>query len=256
MDNYANYADILDNPFAVDFSAISFNEPPKKQYMPIYKRQYAHDTSEYYKALRVRKMDPITLIELDSEISFEYKFMWDPYTGDILEPDPHGSLWFDPNVLIKYFHTNRLNQLWVEPKDEQNGYFEGYYDVALGCGSEIYIQSRGHHPERYLFRLPIIDCYLTSDHKGSVITMGPILSDEDIALIDSLAAKTTDLYKKTYGVHRPSLTRIKYLYDQALSMTPNIEMYENDETLKDVDTQSLYEKANRNAVDQLKKIKG
>ena len=263
MDNYTDFtsiADLSDMTFT-DFNLVTFGsqddgKKTKKKKTNnksnLYEQDFAHDTLEYYKAMLVRKMDPITMQEIDPKTAFEFKYMWDPYTGERTVTDPYGSLWFDPNILIKFFHTNRLNELWVEPKDETDGYYQGYYADALGRGSNMYIQSRGFHPERYLFRLPIVNCYLTKDHNESIITMGPVLTNEEITKIDDLAAQTGDLYKQMYRVQRPNLALIKYYYDEAISMTPTIINECND---KD-NLQSFYDKANRIAVDKLKVIRG
>jgi len=220
----------------------------------LYNKEYSHTTTEYYKALRNQKMDPISMQNINSNTSFAFKYMWDPYTGERLDEDPYGPLYFDPHNLIKYFYTNRLNGLWVEPVDEQGGYYEGYYDDGLGCGEDMFINSRGHHPERYLFRLPIIDCYLTNDHNDSVITMGPVLTNDEISLIEELSKQNKDNYKKLFGKEKPNLINIKKNYDQAISKTPKIDDHNNANKNSD-ELKELYNRANRKAVDLLVKMK-
>ena len=258
MDGFASFEDMID--FSSVLDTVSFDDKQEQTHnkppIPnnLYKQKYSHATLEYYKAMRIRVMDPITITELNPSHAFEFKNMWDPYTGERLEHDPYGSLWFDPNILIKFYYTNRVNQLWAEPIDEHNGYYEGYYADAVGRGNDIYIQSRGYHPERYLFRLPIHDCYLTTDHNDAVITMGPLLSDDDVKRIDYLASLPGETYRRSYGKKRPTLATIKFLYEQAVSMTSIIEMPEV--PLGAVEMQSLYDKANRLAVDKLRAMHG
>lgn len=215
---------------------------------------YDKRTIEYYKVMRSRKMDPILSMDIDDKISFEYPYIWDPYTGNashVLDPD--GPLSFHPDVLIHYFYTNRLNNLWVEPVDDiVNGYFQGYYDMAVGTGENVAIQGRGEYPEKYLFRIPIIDCYLTKDHNDMVVTMGPKLSDADIATIYNKALKLGDNYKLMFGRNRPNLIKMKEYYDQALSTKPS---YDKDLSNISVEKkQEIYYKLNRVAVDCLRSM--
>ena len=249
MDNFVNIS--FDN---ISFDNISFdNISSNKPKINLYDKKYSHTTLEYYKAMRIRKMDPITMQDIESENVFAFKYMWDPYTGERLGEDPYGPLYFDPHNLIKYFYTNRLNGLWVEPVDVSSGYYEGYYDDALGCGEDMFINSRGYHPERYLFRLPIIDCYLTDDHNNSIITMGPKLTNDEIQLIERLSNK--DNYRNLFGFNKekPNLIHIKKLYDQAISQTPSITLIDN---LSNEEIKKLWNEANRKAVDNLVHLKG
>lgn len=221
--------------------------------------EYDNDTMEKYRVLRKRKMDPVLHIELEEKYSFQFKYKWDPYTGERLEEDPHGPLYFDPDTLIKHFYVKRLDKLWVNPKDEQAGYFEGYYDDGVGAGEDFYIKGRGYHPEWYIFRLPIIDCYLTKNHNKQHITFGPKLTDNEIIEIEQLANLRPDNYKKMFGYNRPSLIQIKKLYDTAISQTPNLSNIINMENINDIPQErltELYYKINRDAVTALSNIKG
>ena len=232
-----------------DFTGISINNKPKITKAPKKEKKkeedskyitsngnkiiYDNQTMQYYRVLRARKMDPLFNQELNDTNGFKYKYQWDPYTGEILiknlrhgslekesvlaVEDPYGPLYFHPDNLIKYYHTNRLRNLWEDGSDEANGYFEGRYDDLVGIGEEFHIQSRGNFPERYLFRLPITDCYLTKDHEEKFITLGPKLTDEDAKEIDRLAALWGDSYRQQYGKHRPSLVIMKKLYDTAIN---------------------------------------
>ncbi len=212
---------------------------------------YNDTTMEYYKVLRRRKMDPIFNQELKDENSFQFKYMWDPYTGEILKEDPYGPLYFHPDNLIRDFYVNRLRGLWIEDNDEANGYYQGYYDTLVGIGDDFHIVSRGHFPERYLFRLPTVDCYLTKDHDERFITLGPKLTDNDAKEIDRVAMLWGDYYKRTYHKERPSLYKIKQLYDQAISKCPEIGETTN---LPLAERNKKYSQANMNAVDQLRQL--
>lgn len=212
-------------------------------------------TTEYYRILRMRKMDPIISVELDESKCFKFYDKWDPYTGERSDKDQDGPLCFHPDVLIQYFHVNRLNNLWVEPIDDNEGYhFQGYYDIAVGSGEDIFVQSRGFCPDKYLFRLPITDCYLTKDHNNNFITLGPKLTDDEIIEIERLANLYGDNYKNMFGKRRPSLSLMKKYYDQAISKNP---VLENIDTagLSEQKIQELKDKYNRFAVENLKKIK-
>lgn len=240
-------------PFTpVDFEPVEFfdQETPKETpQKPII--EYDNYTKEKYRVMRKRVMDPITYVDLNERYSFKFPYKWDPYTGERLSEDEDGPLYFDPDVLIKYFYTKRLDKLWVKPSDEQGGYFSGYYDDGLGAGEEFFVSGRGEHPEWYLFRIPIIDCYLTKDHNKQVITFGPKLTDEEVEEIDRIAQLRPDNYKSMYGYNRPSLKKMKELYDNAISKTPNISSSVQITNLK-----QAYFEANKQAVDLLIKMKG
>lgn len=257
-DSYnVDFGEELDNKFnSKIFNNYNHNHNYKKEicYLKNGKKiTYDHRTEEYYRILRMRKLDPITNHEVDESTGFIFEYEWDPYTGERLDKDPYGPLYFDPDQLIKYFYTNRLSKLWVDPVDDINGYFEGYYDDGVGAGEEFFIPGRGFHPEWYLFRLPIIDCYLTKDHNQQIITMGPKLTESEIIEIDRKAKMKGNSYKQMFSSERPSLIEIKKLYDQAISKNPYIE---NANSLNDNELQQAKSDINISAVEQLKKMKG
>lgn len=241
------YDDLL-----VDFSdvpdVIQTTTEPKIEKKVI---EYDKETTEKYRVWRLRKLDPF-YNEVDDNYGFKFKYKWDPYTGERQEEDSDGPLYFDPDHLIKYFHTKRLDHLWVNPVDETHGYFEGYYDSGVGAGEDFYIASRGSHPEWYMFRIPINDCYLTKDHNKQFITFGPKLSDDEIIEIERLANQRPDNYRMLFGKPRPSLTLMKKLYDQAIAMKPTI----GHQIKKGEDVQIYYNKINRQAVDKLVAMNG
>jgi hypothetical protein len=257
FNDFTDYQDEAANDMTVNYDQMSSNSIISDIKSPKYDIAFSKYTTETYRVLRLRKMDPITLQDLDEKTSFEFPYMWDPYTGERLGKDPFGSLWFDPNSLIHFFYKNRLNNLWDNETDESNGYYSGSWGDGLGCGDEMFIQSRGHFPERYLFRLPIIDCYLTNDHKESIITMGPKLTSDEIKQIEELAKLTGNSYKQMFGKNRPSLQTIKKLYDVAIDPTPDISaIMDDDKNYTVSELNELYYKTNMDAVNHLRQISG
>lgn len=210
---------------------------------------YNDTTMETYRVMREINMDPILFDIVNKSIAFKYPYMWNPFTGEKTGIDPYGPLTFHPDSLIHYIYESRLNGLWIEPVDnDDNSHFEGYYGAAVGAGQDIFIKSRGSHPERYLFRLPIIDCYWDKNFSNySVVTMGPILTNEEIELIDKLGNKAGDYYYRTFGRDRPSLKEIKFWYDMAINKNPVI----NKEFLTEQQKIEERNRINRFAVDKL-----
>lgn len=228
------------------------------EYSKDYSKEFEKRTNMFYKVMRTRKCDPILNMDLDDDYCFKFAEMWDPYTGTREKKDPHGPLCFHPDALIRYYYLNRLKGLWVEPVDEVSGYYEGYYDCHVGAGENIEIQSRGECPEKYLFRVPVQDCYLTPDHNHSFITMGPRLTDDEIKNLETIAETKPKSYKEMFGSERPKISRIKYYYDQAISKTPDISKLITELTVEERNDpekiMELYYRANRIAVDELIKM--
>lgn len=254
----------FDDDFDIDFSEISNELEQINFHKHELTLEYDMATKEKYRVMRKIKLDPIAYHEISDEFAFKFPYKWDPYTGERTVVDPDGPLFFDPDILIKHFHTKRLDKLWGGPIDDvQTGYFSGYYDDAVGIGNEFNCIGRGLRPEWYLFRLPIIDCYLTVDHNKQFITLGPKLTDEEIDNIDKLAKLRPDNYIKLFGCHRPSLKLIKQLYDNAISKAPSISLQgfgknivlgtEYNENQMTVES---YGHLNRKYVEMLKKIVG
>lgn len=216
-----------------------------------------------YLTNRRNKIDPILLIELpinsmnDKDI-FKFNYQWNPYTGSRTIIEKNGPLCFDPDTLIHYFYTNRLRGLWTpghfEYEDGENFWCEGSYGDCVGNGPEFNIKSRGNHPERYLFRLPIPDCYLTKNHFEQSITMGPTLNDEEIKDLYKLSKKYKDNYKLRFNKERPNLLTMKKWYEIAISKTPEKLTNYHTEGLEGEILYTLREEINRNYVDLLKKL--
>ena len=130
--------------------------------------------------MREMRLDPITQNKVNEKYCFEFKYMWNPVTGERTEEDKYGSLCFDIHTLTYNFYMNRLRMLWKEGETINNIKYEGYYGDGIGAGEELNIVGRGNHTNQYLFRLPIIDCYLEDDFNLSIITMGPKLTRDEI----------------------------------------------------------------------------
>jgi len=179
-------------------------------------------TCLYYKSHRIQKTDPITFDDLMDTNAFKFYNMWDPYTGKRIEVDPYGPIYLNPITLLHHFYQYRLNNLWIDQSDEADGVYTGYYGDGVGAGEDFEVIGRGIYPEKYLFRLPIPNCYLKKKHDMSLITMGPKLTDDEISHIDNLITKYWKhdmLYKKIYN-KIGSLKNLKYYYDIAISKNP------------------------------------
>lgn len=204
----------------VDFSDVDQQDIGEKKPDPetVYFQTYDNTTCQYYRSHRTQKTDPITFDTLSDDNSFEFPYMWNPLTGERKEADPFGSLRFHPINLLQHFYTMRLKCLWI---DGQDGY-EGYYGDYVGAGQECEITCRGIYPERYLFRLPIPNCYLKKGQNLSVVTMGPILTNREICEIDRLLTDkwcNHRIYMRLYN-KIGSLFKLKHYYDVAISKDP------------------------------------
>lgn len=212
---------------------------------------YDNETMVRYKTLRERKMDPLYDLDLNSDTkAFVFKHQWNPFTGERLGDDPYGPLYFHPDSLIRYFHTNLLNNLWISgTQDESGNYYEGYYGPGLGAGKNFLINGKTY-PEKYLFRLPITDCYISTNiDVSSFVTMGPLLFDKEIEEIQIIAeTHYKNDYFMMYGTERPSIVAMKKAYDDAIrdkaDLTANFALT----------TEEFMSKFNRDAVDKLKKL--
>jgi hypothetical protein len=201
-----------------DFEPISFNNLKKNKNSNEDKKvkidhnyiNYDLTTRETYRMKRILKIDPLTDKQLNDKKDkiFYFYDKWDPITGERMGADPIGPLCFNALELYGYYFSNRCKGLWYAPENN----FQGYYGELLGSGKDININSRGSNPEKYLFRLPIIDCYLADKHNYSLITFGPILTDDEINTIDNLIS----------GGIRIPLKEIKVCYDKALEKNPDI----------------------------------
>ena len=201
--------------------------------------EYNLTTTEKYRVKRILEIDALTGDEIKNKLKFKYYNKWNPYNGEITGIDDVGPLCFDAYKLYMYYLENCLNGLWIQP----DLYYEGTYGEYLGCGKTFSLLSRNESPEKYLFRIPIIDCYILKIYENkNIVTYGPELSDEDINKID--------IFILNYGF--TPLKTIKKYYDMALSNEPkqiiNVKCNHYHEKM------TLQENMNKYYVDQLFKI--
>ena len=213
--------------------------------------KYDEMTMDTYRIMRKMKIDPLSKNIVEPEECFEFPYQWDPYTGERKEADPYGPLCFNIYHLVKFFYTTRLRKLWVEPQREGDDMFEGYYDVGIGAGKTFKVQSRGYHPQWYIFRLPLDDCYLTEDHNGQVVTFGPELMKEELQEIDDKMEKIKRKYKQLFSSYPPSLVKMKKYYDKAIDPSPQIFCDEELDPTELIDHMNKY---NRRYVDKLRNM--
>ena len=229
---------------AVDFSLITKNS----NFNDKISNDIEYDkTTETYRVKRLLKIDPFTDLEIPKSLLFEFSDSWNPYTGIRSDKDLSGPLCFNALVLYDYFYSNRYKGLWHPP---ENGY-QGYYGDYIGITKSIKIKSRGSYPERYLFRLPIVDCYLPTNHNYSSITIGPEFTNDEIYEIDAIILKH---HPKRFLSKFLTLSMIKYYYDNALNPNPDKNCYEImtfKKSYPDLDESEIIEKYNRYWVDML-----
>ena len=237
----------------IDFNTISANNKDivtKNDNMS----KYDKTTTETYRIKRLYHIDPLTDEEVLEHVAFKFYDIWDPYTGIRTSMnvngihtsiDLNGPLYFNAQKLYEYYFDNRYNGLWNQP----SGVYEGYYGELLGTGLNLEIKSRGSNPQKYLFRLPIIDCYLPIDHNYSLVTFGPLLTDLEIDLIDNILIK---------GFIRPiiSLKKIKFYYDCALNNdVNNTEFLKYHKIWNNLSVTDALDKFNRKYVNELIMLK-
>ena len=208
----------------IDFSLVEQKGIGDKKEDPLknYLSKYDDTTCVYYKSHRIKKTDPITFDELNDEIAFKFPYVWDPYTGLRLGEDPSGPLYFHPMNLLNHIYQSRLKTLWVEASDENNGFYEGYFGEGVGQGEDFEIVGRGIYPERYVFRIPIQNCYLKKNHKMTLVTMGPKLTDCEIHELDRLIIKHWSRHRLYNRIYKKigSLYKLKCYYEIAISRSP------------------------------------
>jgi hypothetical protein len=255
-----------------DFSFVDFDDVPEKEveedprnneiYFKTCKIEFDETTTVFYKVMRERKLNIFTQEDdIEPDKAFQYRYMWDVFTGEPLGIDPCGPLWFHPVELVHYFAEYCLQNLWHDQVDESGGIYEGYYGDLLGSGDDMYVKGRGHYTELYLFRLPIVDCYMPKDCNLSLITMGAKLTTADLQQIDDLVQKHyVKLYTKKYKKNPPSLIEMKKYYDNAISSRPPLDClgYTKDDeyTMSEETLRNNRAQANILAVNNLKKLVG
>jgi len=184
--------------------------------------EYDKKTMEYYHILREQHICPLSKIQFTEKTdknAFKFYDQWDPYTGNRTGKDPYGPLYFDVATLCHYYYLKRLDHLWIEEIDEgeNGGLYEAIYDNGVGAGINFTIKSRGSHPERYLFRIPIPDCYLTTDHNNQIPTFGPMLTNLEVDELNTLLQNQIKKYYKNFYKRRLNISLMKQLYDDAIN---------------------------------------
>ena len=205
-----------------------------------------------YQQYHNNKIDPLIRLPLPlikNKPVFEYKYCWDPLTGEILGLDPRGSLYFDPDTLIHYFYTNRLKYLW----NEGDINFSGSYGDGLGNGPYFNVPGRGLSLHYYLFRLPLPDAYC-DNMNFQQITIGPELSFNDIFKIYNLALKYKDNYKNCFGRERPNILEIYELYQDAIRKNEVNKELQKALFLSDQEIEEATYLSNKLAVDKLRQF--
>lgn len=205
----------MDLDFFVDLSYIN-----KKDNIINKKDEYNNKfnklTTDTYRVMRELHIDPITHEKVSDELAFKFEYMWDPITGERLEKDIYGPLYFNIFSLAKNFYYNRYRLLWNPSETIKGITYDGYYGDGLLAGEELFIQSRGIHKHIHPFRLPIIDCYLEKDFNMSIITMGPLLNNDEIKEIQDKIDKFIN-NKKYVEKNNINILLIKELYDIAIN---------------------------------------
>ena len=214
------------NNFIIDMSVMDNLQLPIKKIKqePQYKINY-NDNTKKYCTYRKLNIDPITLIALDENYPvFKVEKMWDPYTGQFTENDPFGHLSFDPISLTIYFWMNRYTHLLKDSTSTDNI----STDDGLGAGEDFIINSKGKYPERYLWRLPIVDCYIekTDNIKeesflNSVPKLGPKLERHDIEILYELVKQCVKLHPNRLE-RIPDLVSMYDTYHIAINPEPDI----------------------------------
>jgi len=178
--------------------------------------KYDKSTRETYRTMRELKLDPITHEKVPEDLQFKFEYMWDPITGERLGKDKYGPLYFNVINLSKNFYYNRLRLLWTEGEIENGIRYEGYYGDGVEAGQDLFINGRGDHKHMHLFRLPIIDCYLPEKFSMSIITMGPLLNNNEIKEIQDKIDSYYNKQKKPIKKIRFNLCHMKECYDFAI----------------------------------------
>ena len=207
-----------------------------------------------YMENRKKAIDPILGIDLPLKKKkkyYKFEYMWNPYSGTRETKDPRGYLSFDPDSLIYYFYSRRLKYLW----NISNNDYTGHYGDAVGNGPDFYIPGRGKHNDWYLFRLPILDGYISSKEWNQNVTMGPILTLNEIKEIYNMGKTYGNMFKQRFNIDRPNLIKIYQLYHIAIDKHPKLNIPDDLNINLDEETRTELEMLeNRKAVNELKNL--
>lgn len=228
---------------------IKLNGPTYNKFKKLYESKFSIICN--YINHRRNKIDPLTLENVD-ENAFKYKYKWNPYNGIVKGVDKNGPLYFEPESLIHFFYINRLKHLWYKESNVNGVYTQGYYGDGVGNGPLFKVNSRGEHPDWFLFRLPIYDEYLNKDHCYQSVTMGPKLKLVDIKKIKKLSNRKK--FKEKFNYKMPNIVKLYELYMKSIICN----FYKIDITkigLPDNEIKQLLYQENINAVNRLRLFK-
>ncbi len=211
----------------VNFLRFDTLEKSNKCKMAIYDN--CDEQTHAYKLMRLQKIDPIDGTNIDEDTCFKYNYIWDSFTGDLLYDnetlveDPFGPLCFSPCNIVKTIYYRRLDNIWVKTNNNNDYDNDYYYGDNVGIGNNFEITGRGIYKERHLFRLPVVDCYLPKNHNAMMVTMGPLLTNDDVLLIDNLITRhwieidqeINKIYEKI-----KSLVNLKKIYELIINSDP------------------------------------
>lgn len=232
---------------------INDNNTKKEECVNTYLR-YNFNTRETLRMKRLSRRDIFNDELIQPEERFEYFDIWDAYTGKKTgKHDEFGPLCFNGFELCYFYYINRLNGIWNKPEGE----YDGYYGELLGSGININIVSRGCYPERYLLRLPVIDCYVPEDAKHSHITMGPMLTNDEINKLDDILDYNYKNFNKIICNSARPMAKIKFHYDEALNSNPDeFDLIYSDfvDEYPELEKKDIIEKYNRYHVDILRNM--
>ncbi len=184
-----------------------------------YINDYDDNTTNLYYNRRIKKLNTLSGDKIKKKYIFKFYYKWDPFNGIRLDKDEIGPLYFDALELYEFYFVNRFRELWIKESIDN---IPPYYGEIVGSG--ISMKKKGNKTHKYLYRLPIIDCYLPNIKNNNIstkmysyITFGPLLTKKEIEHIDKIV-----LLEKS---DRTPLSRLKELYDGALDKNPDISKY-------------------------------
>lgn len=203
----------------------------ERLYNPLTKRKIKKDKKTYKKILKLvtryiennnstfyikNRLDNICPLSFDKvERGFSVDNIWNPFTGKYMNLiDPFGSIIFDVDYLIYFFYTNRLRHIYIPATANMSGHFGD----AIGKYPDFKIPGRGSHPEWYLFRLPLSDCYIEKKNI-KYVTMGPELTRYDIMKIYKIC-QNNKTYEKRFNQKLPNIVKLFDLYYTVVNKYP------------------------------------
>jgi hypothetical protein len=172
-----------------------------------------NNNSTFYIKNRINNICPLSLEQI--ERGYKVDTIWNPFTGIFTNLlDPFGPISFDTDYLIYFFYTNRLRHIYVHGSYNTSGHLGD----AIGQYPNFKIPGRGSHPEWYLFRLPLTDCY-TEKNNLKYVTMGPELTRNDIIEIYNISLHNKT-YEKKFNKKIPNIVKLFDIYYTVVNKCP------------------------------------